>query len=77
MCKVSTVLMLNTGLTALAPLSFCHLDSCSTSMSGYDDAWGSPAEPSEGDIVKDALRKEALMKYAIYLHPILPLPADH
>jgi hypothetical protein len=39
------------------------------SFAGYDDptAWGAPSDAPVGDIVKDAVRKELILKWVLFL----------
>lgn len=38
------------------------IPSTSMSFAGFDDAWGAPPEPPTVDIVKDAMKKEKVLK---------------
>jgi hypothetical protein len=51
-------------------ISFSLSSSSDMSFAGYDEsaAWGAGAEESSGDIVKDAIRKEAVIKYVPTCH---------
>lgn len=39
----------------------------SLSFQGFDEGpgWDTPIEPSSGDIIKDAMKKEQVIKYAM------------
>jgi hypothetical protein len=62
-------------LLQVQDLLYCISSSLSSSFdnmsfAGYDEsaAWGAGAEESSGDIVKDAIRKEAVIKYVPACH---------